>query len=240
MKRPYDKQYIAHLLNKFMAGETTLSEEQTLATFFRTHEVDEEWMEYKEMFALFDNGQVDIESSTRTRLPLRWLMTGIAASIMLLIGLSLLMKEGKTNEVLPEIAQQTSQQSTSQPTPLPVIEEKKEETVMAVMQATPQPVKKRRKAVKKQSIPIEEPAQTETEQPIHERDIGPMYAQTEEKVTPYHTMQTIHLSSDVVVYVIEASDVPDVSMMPSVSELRARGLRLTNYVRQATQTTVQF
>lgn len=240
MKRPYDKQYIAHLLNKFMAGETTLSEEQTLATFFRTHEVDEEWMEYKEMFALFDNGQVDIESSTRTRLPLRWLMTGIAASIMLLIGLSLLMKEGKTNEVLPEIAQQTSQQNTSQPTPLPVIEEKKEETVMAVMQATPQPVKKRRKAVKKQSIPIEEPTLKETEQPIHERDIEPMYAQTEEKITSYHTMQTIHLSSDVVVYVIEASDVPDVSMMPSVSELRARGLRLTNYVRQATQTTVQF
>jgi hypothetical protein len=158
MKRPYDKQYIAHLLNKFMAGETTLSEEQTLATFFRTHEVDEEWMEYKEMFALFDNGQVDIESSTRTRLPLRWLMTGIAASIMLLIGLSLLMKEGKTNEVLPEIAQQTSQQSTSQPTPLPIVEEKKEEA-LAEVQPKKKPVKKRRKAVRKQSTSIEEPVE---------------------------------------------------------------------------------
>ena len=171
MKRPYDKQYIAHLLNKFMAGETTLSEEQTLATFFRTHEVDEEWMEYKEMFALFDNGQVDIESSTRTRLPLRWLMTGIAASIMLLIGLSLLMKEGKTNEVLPEIAQQTSQQSTSQPTPLPVIEEKKED-VLAEVQPKKKTAKKRRKVVRKQSTPIEEPLLAEagpiTEVPARE------------------------------------------------------------------------
>lgn len=245
MMRQYDKQKIARILSKFMAGETSLDEEQLLAEYFRTHEVGNEWQEYKEMFALFDSGAVDIEQEAKPTarpkvVPFRWIMTGIAASIMLLIGLSLLMKEGKTNEVLPEIAQQTSQQSTSQPTPLPVIEEKKEETVMAVMQATPQPVKKRRKAVKKQSIPIEEPAQTETEQPIHERDIGPMYAQTEEKVTPYHTMQTIHLPSDVAVYVIEASDVPDVSMMPSVSELRARGLRLKNYVRQASQTTVQF
>lgn len=238
MKRPYDKQYIAHLLNKFMAGETTLSEEQTLATFFRTHEVDEEWMEYKEMFALFDNGQVDIESSTRTRLPLRWLMTGIAASIMLLIGLSLLMKEGKTNEVLPEIAQQTSQQSTSQPTPLPVIEEKKED-VLAEVQPKKQPVKKRRKAVRKQNTPVE-PVQTESEQPIHESDIEPMYAQAEEYDTHYQTIQTVHLSSDVVVYVIEASDMPAATTMPSVSELRARGLRLTNNVRQASQTTVQF
>lgn len=176
MKRPYDKQYIAHLLNKFMAGETTLSEEQTLATFFRTHEVDEEWMEYKEMFALFDNGQVDIESSTRTRLPLRWLMTGIAASIMLLIGLSLLMKEGKTNEVLPEIAQQTSQQSTSQPTPLPVIEEKKED-VLAEVQPKKKTAKKRRKAVRKQSTSIKEPMPTETEiMPLEE--LPPSYNPT--------------------------------------------------------------
>lgn len=174
----------------------------------------------------------------RTRLyRLAAAITSIAAAILIAF---LLWPESNKDTMTQQKVQPIVAEANSQPVPQPIVEEKKEETVMAVMQATPQPVKKRRKAVKKQSIPIEEPTLKETEQPIHERDIEPMYAQTEEKITSYHTMQTIHLSSDVVVYVIEASDVPDVSMMPSVSELRARGLRLTNYVRQATQTTVQF
>jgi hypothetical protein len=240
MKRPYNKQEMAQLLSKFMAGETTLKEEKVLADLFRTHEVDEEWTEYKEMFALFDRGQVDIESPTRLALPLRWLMAGIAASIILLIGFSLLMKGRKTNEETPEIAQQSIKQPSPQPVSQPVIEEKKEVTILAEVQSMPQPVKRRRKIARKKSTPVESSALTEAEQPIHERDIEAMYAQTEENVTPYHTMQTIHLSSDVVVYVIEASDIPDASTMPSVSELRARGLRLTDHVRQASQTTVQF
>ena len=102
-----DKQEIAQLLSKFMAGESSVAEEEVLAQYFRTHEVDEEWAEYKEMFTLFDNGQVDIEIEDRTSeqpikddnektkmLPkavrekpkivaLRWLMAGIAASIAL-------------------------------------------------------------------------------------------------------------------------------------------------------------
>ena len=49
MKRQYDKQEIAQLLSKFMAGETSLAEEQVLAQYFRTHEVGEEWTEYKDM-----------------------------------------------------------------------------------------------------------------------------------------------------------------------------------------------
>jgi len=108
MKQQYNKQEIAQLLNKFMAGETSVAEEEVLAQYFRTHEVDEEWAAYKEMFTLFDNGQVDIEIEDGTpeqpikddsakikMLPktvrekpkivsLRWLMAGIAASIVLL------------------------------------------------------------------------------------------------------------------------------------------------------------
>ena len=61
MKNQIKKQEIAQLLSKFMAGETSVAEEEELAQYFRTHEVDEEWAEYKEMFTLFDNGQVDIE-----------------------------------------------------------------------------------------------------------------------------------------------------------------------------------
>lgn len=61
MNRQDTKQEISHMLDRFMAGETSLNEEQVLAAYFRTHEVGEEWQEYKEMFALFDNGTVDIQ-----------------------------------------------------------------------------------------------------------------------------------------------------------------------------------
>ena len=105
MKQLYEKQEIAQLLSKFMAGETSVAEEEVLAQYFRTHEVDEEWAEYKEMFTLFDNGEVDIEPGIqnvqrsmfnvqREKLPkqpkavrekpkivtLRWLMVGILPS----------------------------------------------------------------------------------------------------------------------------------------------------------------
>ena len=104
-----EKQQIAQLLSKFMAGETSVAEEDVLAQYFRTHEVDEEWAEYKEMFALFDDGKIDIDPEADTtdslhstdgdKLPkqpkavrekpkiitLRWLVTGIAASIVLLL-----------------------------------------------------------------------------------------------------------------------------------------------------------
>ena len=109
MKQQYDKQEIAQLLSKFMAGETSVAEEEVLAQYFRTHEVDDEWAEYKEMFALFDNGQVDIEPEAEKNsqrpiansqkpksvplavkekpkiVTLRWLMAGIAASIALVL-----------------------------------------------------------------------------------------------------------------------------------------------------------
>lgn len=113
MKQQYEKQEITQLLSKFMAGETSVAEEEVLARYFRTHEVNEEWTEFKEMFTLFDNGEVDIEIEDETSeslikddsekikmLPkavrekpkivtLRWLMAGIAASIVLLVVLHL-------------------------------------------------------------------------------------------------------------------------------------------------------
>ena len=69
MMRQYDKQKIARILDKFMAGETSLDEEQLLAEYFRTHEVGDEWQEYKEMFALFDSGAVDIEPEEEAKHP---------------------------------------------------------------------------------------------------------------------------------------------------------------------------
>ena len=117
MNRIYDKQEIARMLDKFMAGETSLNEEQMLAEYFRTNEVGDEWQEYKEMFALFDSGKVDIEPETEVAQPvnisgekvktlpkdvntkpkilLGWVMTGIAASILFIIGFYIFNKGGE-------------------------------------------------------------------------------------------------------------------------------------------------
>ena len=66
MNRMYDKKEIAQLINKFMVGETNIAEDDVLAQYFRTHEVSEEWATYKEIFALFDAGEVDIDIEAKT------------------------------------------------------------------------------------------------------------------------------------------------------------------------------
>ena len=90
MRIQNDKQQIAQLLSKFMAGETSLAEEQLLAQYFRTHDVGEEWAEYKQMFALFESGEVDIEVKAKPKLvALRWIVAAVAASVLLLLALRL-------------------------------------------------------------------------------------------------------------------------------------------------------
>lgn len=96
MNKQHDTLNIERLLGRFMAGESTLDEERTLADYFRTADVRPEWREYKEMFALFDGGEVDVEaeengSALFIRKPrtvmLRWFISGIAASIAILFGI---------------------------------------------------------------------------------------------------------------------------------------------------------
>ncbi len=231
MKGKFDKEVIRQLLSRFMSGETSLDEEKTLADYFRTHEVEAEWLEYKQMFALFDNGQVDVAGSVRTWHPFRWLAAGIAAGIILLVGLPLLLKDDTAKEKTPVIARQSVSRTSPQPVPQPVAEEKTE-NAMAEVQLAPQPARqparKHRKAAQGsdddiQSAPVEEPMPTETEPTIQ-----------------YQNIQTVHLSSDVVMHIIEASDMPAAPTVPSVSEIRARGLLLTDNVRQASQTTFKF
>lgn len=56
---------IQRLIDRFMSGQTTLSEEARLAEFFRTHDVPREWADYKAMFAYFDAGMPVGEPSGR-------------------------------------------------------------------------------------------------------------------------------------------------------------------------------
>lgn len=47
---------IQQLIERFMAGRTSIDEEGLLAEYFRTHDVPEKWSGYKDMFAWFDEG----------------------------------------------------------------------------------------------------------------------------------------------------------------------------------------
>ena len=163
MKQQYDRKEITQMLSKFMAGETSVAEEQMLAQYFRTHEVGEEWTEYKEMFALFDSGEVDIALETDTSeqlnvgdggkirmLPkavkekpkiatLRWVSTA-AACALLLTGLLTIKKNGEPFTEKPQIAQVggTVEVKSTVVTP-PVTNEK------TLAQASPQKRNRRRK-----------------------------------------------------------------------------------------------
>ena len=153
MNRIYNKQEIAHMLDKFMAGETSLNEEQMLAEYFRTNEVDDEWLEYKEMFALFDSGKVDIETekevmqpininnekvktlpkdvNTKPKIIFRWMMTGIAASILFLIGFYIFRKEGKSEEqnvMVAQVSRPADAEKETSPVS-PIIEERQTPSV---------------------------------------------------------------------------------------------------------------
>lgn len=137
MKKHYTKQEIKELLARFMAGESSLQEEEALAQYFRTHEVDNAWREYKEMFALFDEGKVSPDSLTprplpgerglkRSVFPLRWLTKGIAAGIVLMIGFSWLKKDAEPAVEEPVVAQVPA--VVQEPEKEPAVAEKPQET----------------------------------------------------------------------------------------------------------------
>lgn len=89
----YNKKDIATLLDKFMAGTTTIEEEQTLADYFRSEQrVPAEWEDYKDMFAYFDNGMVEVSeqkediAKVRTATIVLWKRIAVAATLLILIG----------------------------------------------------------------------------------------------------------------------------------------------------------
>ena len=62
---------IQKLIERFMAGLTSIDEENRLAEYFRTNDVPDEWADYKHIFAWFDSGmpldsrQADEQTSRR-------------------------------------------------------------------------------------------------------------------------------------------------------------------------------
>ena len=101
------------LLDRFMAGETSLEEEALLGEWFRQHpDVSDDLKEYQLMFGYFDEGMPldyeaenhveDAHPKTKARMRRLWLPIGMAASIALLFVIA-----------IPRIGQQTGHQDGS-------------------------------------------------------------------------------------------------------------------------------
>ena len=101
------------LLDRFMAGETSLEEETLLGEWFRQHsDVSDDLKEYQLMFGYFDEGMPldyeaenhveDAHPKTKARMRRLWLPIGMAASIALLFVIA-----------IPRIGQQTGHQDES-------------------------------------------------------------------------------------------------------------------------------
>ena len=106
------------LLDRFMAGETSLEEEALLGEWFRQHpDVSDDLKEYQMMFGYFDEGMPldhaaenhveDAHPKTKVRMRRLWLPIGMAASIALLFVLA-----------IPRIGQQPGHQDDSKMTQL--------------------------------------------------------------------------------------------------------------------------
>ena len=96
---------IEEYIQRFMEGETTNAEEQAIYRFFHTEEVPEHLKPYTDMFAWYEEGMPEEKipkPKTRPlwkRIPLELWSMGIAAMLVIGIGLSIVLSFGdSTNE----------------------------------------------------------------------------------------------------------------------------------------------
>lgn len=98
---------ITKLIERFMAGETTLEEEKMLSDFFRTSFAaekpiqisDEDWLAFQEMFQILDGG---FEKNNKKRERRLWLLTAAAAAAIVLVAV-LSIRERNQASMLAEV-----------------------------------------------------------------------------------------------------------------------------------------
>ena len=96
---------IEEYIQRFMEGETTNAEEQAIYRFFHTNEVPEHLKPYTDMFAWYEEGMPEEKLPTPQahplwkRIPLELWSMGIAAMLVIGIGLGIILSFGdSTNE----------------------------------------------------------------------------------------------------------------------------------------------
>ena len=128
MKR-YSQQQISDLLDKFMNGLSTPEEEAELGDYFRTHDVPEEWEDYRLMFDYFDRGMEGELLSPKTpvhlltrRMERRWWALSAAAAIAaVIVSLTVFHRPASTTQGEPTIVKNETVDTPVVNTP-PVVE----------------------------------------------------------------------------------------------------------------------
>ena len=117
--KPYSRHQIEALLDKFMAGKTTIEEESMLSRYFSTiHELPAEWEDYKALFGYIDRGLegdlLPATSSPSHRKWLWWVPAAAAAIVILIFGFKVLNKPETTQPISPPtIAQNVEQKDVT-------------------------------------------------------------------------------------------------------------------------------
>ena len=133
----YTKQYIEQLLDKFMAGSSTLEEEDILSQYFAQNRIPTEWEQYRLLFA-------ELEAMKPTAKPRRtWLRWGIAAALTGVVFAAVLFLNGKPTE--PMMADNKTVQTDSVKTEMYNEKSLPDTTVQQGQQFVPQKSVKRRK-----------------------------------------------------------------------------------------------
>ena len=97
MKSP-DENHIKQLLDRWLDGDTSLDEENVLATYFRTHDVRPEWLPYKKMFAYIEEGcpETPAPKVVSPKFGRKWFAAAACAIALLALGALLLHSPQKT------------------------------------------------------------------------------------------------------------------------------------------------
>lgn len=115
MKTNNNEIRIRQLIEKFMAGETSLDEEQEIGRWFReTEQLPEDLRPYQQMFEYFDEGMPLPEKSTSKQHTYRYLRWLVAACVVAIVGLTVLMSPSEDS---PMVAQSYAPEEKQQPLP---------------------------------------------------------------------------------------------------------------------------
>ena len=112
--KPYSRHQIETLLDKFMAGKTTIEEESLLGQYFSTaHDVPAEWEDYQALFGYIDRG---LEGELLPKPPSQshrrwiwWVPAAAAAIVALVLGFKVLNKPETTQPISPPIIAQKAE-----------------------------------------------------------------------------------------------------------------------------------
>ena len=134
----YTKQYIEQLLDKFMAGTSTLEEEDILSQYFAQNRIPTEWEQYRLLFAELEAMKPSVKSK---RIWLRWSIA--AAAVIGVVFPTMLFQNNKPAE--PLMADNKTLQTDSVKTEVYNEKSLPDTTALQRQQFVPQKSVKRRK-----------------------------------------------------------------------------------------------